>query len=480
MNKRSFLQLPVFAFLIGAFFFCNQSQLFGAKGGAVSQQLSRELTSVVKKAAPAVVLIHAQASAKKLAAQNQDQPDEFEDMLPGDPWRQFFSPLPPRHEKAPSKVTVQGSGFFISKDGLLVTNNHMVDVADPEKIIVVAQDGKEYKAKIVGTDPSTDVALLKVEGADFSYLKFANSVEVGDIVLALGSPFGLKTAVSFGIVSATGRNDLDIARNEDFIQTDAAINHGNSGGPLINMEGDIVGMNTAIASTSSGGSIGIGFTIPSNLIKHVIDEIMQHGKVVRGFLGVTMQRVESDMVAAFGLNKAEGALITDVAKDGPSDVAGIKAGDIILKINDKPIDCVGTLRNFVAFMHPGDVATLSILRDDKTISLKVTVGTFPDHESAAGDVQDNFGILVQELTQELATQYGYTGESGVVIKSVAQNSVAQLAGLKRGQLIISVNRKPIHSPEEFYTIIQESKTGSQLLLRVKEGQATRFVVLKVE
>jgi len=245
------------------------------------------------------------------------------------------------------------------------------------------------------------------------------------------------------------------------------------------MDARVIGMNTAIA-TPNGGNIGIGFAIPSNLIKHVVDALIKDGKVVRGFLGVTLQKVETEIAAAFGLNNAQGALVTDIIKDGPADKAGLKPGDIILKLNDHPIDTVGTLRNLVSFMQPNETATLTILRDGHEMQVKISVGTHPENEIAAQEVENNFGLVVQELSPEAAAELGYKGDTGVLIKYVAPNSMAQYAGLRRGQLILSVNKHVVRTPEEFYAALRARTSGSQVLLHVKEGTVTRFVILRVE
>jgi serine protease Do len=453
-----------------------------AKDETVAGQLSKEFRASAKKVRPAVVFIKAQMSSKKTATMGGGFGEEPMDPMQEELWKRFFGPypFPQKPEGRAPSPTSQGSGFLISKDGQIITNNHVITNAD--HLTVTLNDGREFPAKVIGGDPNTDVALLKIEGDNFPFLTFADSdqVEEGDIVFAFGNPFGLKTSVTFGIISGKGRSELDIAPIEEFLQTDAALNRGNSGGPLSDASGNVIGLNTAIASTMGGGNIGIGFVIPSNLIKHVIGELQQHGKVVRGYLGVTLQKVEGDIAPAFGLETPRGALITDVIKEGPADKAGIKPGDIVLKINDKNIDTVGTLRNTISFMHPGDEAHLSLLRDGKEIKINVKVGSHPENEMLATEVQNSFGLVVQELTADLAEQLGYTGDKGVVIKYVAPNSVAHLAGLKRGQLILSINRKPVQTAEEFYSSIRDRKPGSQIVLHVKEGQTLRFVILRQE
>jgi serine protease Do len=438
-----------------------------------------EFTQVADMCMPCVVSIRVELLKKKNPVfYGNEEEDAPLDSMQEEMLRRFFG-LPPMQQKSPKKAPAmaQGSGFVISQDGYILTNNHVVD--DASQITVYFLDGREYKAKLVGGDANTDVALLKIDAKDLPYLSFGDSdkLKIGEWVAAIGSPLGLQGSFTVGIVSAKGRTDLDIIPVEEFIQTDATMNVGNSGGPLVNLKGEVMGINAAIA-TNGGGSVGIGFTIPSKIVKRVKDELMKNGKVTRGFVGVMLQRVDSDLAKLFGLKKAEGALVTDVVKDGPAEKAGIKAEDLILKVNGQSIDTPAGLRNAISLLQPGEKATLTIKRGDKEIEIPLYIGAHPEQELAAQDVQNNLGVLVQELTPELQDELGYKNDKGVVIKYVAPNSVAQYAGLKRGQLIMSINRKPIKNTDDFYRLAREHAPDSQILLLVKEGQATRFIVLK--
>lgn len=446
--------------------------------GAISRQASQNFTQAAKKAIPAVVSIKSTLSDKK-AHTRDEYPDDQMDPLQDEFWRRFFGiPQGPQKQERRPPAVAQGSGFVISEDGYILTNNHVVQGAD--NVTVTFNDGTEFPAKIVGCDANTDIGLLKIDAKQVPFLALGNSdeLDIGEWVIAVGNPLGLQASITVGVVSAKGRNDLDIVPIEEFIQTDAAINRGNSGGPLLNLDGEVIGMNTAIAS-STGGYMGIGFAIPSNLIKHITEEIMKNGKVIRGFLGVTLQKIDPDLAQAFTLNKVEGALVTDIIKDGPADKAGIKPGDIILKVNNQSISNVGSLRNFISLMHPAETVTLLLRRNDKEMTITATVGTHPESEAAQSVVQGGIGIVVQELSQEAAAQLGYSNDKGVLIKYVDENSIAWTAGIRSGQLILSVNRKPVSTPEEFYKVIQENKT-KQLLLHIKAGQNVRFISLKID
>lgn len=445
---------------------------------SAAKQLSKEFAATAKNATPAVVSIRTQYSIKR-SAQSRDEWDE----QPGHPlqdefWQRFFGfPNPQQPEKKQPKMA-QGSGFVVSPDGYILTNNHVVENAD--QITVLFNDTREFPAKVIGLDPNTDIALLKVDADHLPYLKLgdSNSIDIGEWVIAIGNPLGLQASVTVGVVSAKGRNDLDIARVEEFIQTDAAINRGNSGGCLLNLEGEVMGMNTAIAS-NTGGYMGIGFAIPSNLLKHVMEQLRTNGHVVRGFLGVSLQKIDAKLAQAFNLDKSEGALVSEVVKESPADKAGLQSGDVILKINNLSVENAGSLRNNISMLKPGEKILLTVMRNKKEMVLHVSVGTHPENEIAASEVQNKIGLLVQELTPELAQQLGYETDKGVLIKYVDPNSNANDVGLKRGQLIISVNQAPVRSVEEFYRLVQEQAANKRVLLQVKAGQAVRYITVEL-
>jgi serine protease Do len=303
---------------------------------------------------------------------------------------------------------------------------------------------------------------------------------VGEWVLAVGNPFGLSHTITAGIVSAKGRSSVGITDYEDFIQTDAAINPGNSGGPLVDLDGDVVGMNTAIFSRS-GGYMGIGFAIPANMVTSISQQIIEQGSVTRGYLGVTIQNLTPDLAKSFGLGDKKGVLIAQVVDDSPASKAGLKQGDLVLKLNGQPSGTMGDFRNRIAFTSPGTTETLTILRDGKEKRVEVTIGELPQDvvsEDSSPESSEQLGLSVRNLTPDLAARLDYEGESGVVISQVEPGSVAQLAGLRAGSLIQEVNRKAVTNVREFKKQLDQTPKGESILLLVKEGQYSRFVALE--
>lgn len=449
-------------------------------GSIYDDNFSKPFIEVAKKATPCVVSIKSQISHKKWSQRNEmwDEPiDPFNDEF----WNKFFGfPAPQRPDRKTPRIA-QGSGFVISADGYIFTNNHLVQDAD--KITVMFNNGKEFPATLIGADPNTDVALLKIDATHLPFLVLANSnlLEVGQWVIAIGNPLGFKTTVTTGIVSALGRNDLEIAPIEEFIQTDAPINQGNSGGCLLNLHGEVVGMNTAIA-TNNGGSIGIGFAIPSNLLEYVKAQLLKTGKVTRGYLGIVMQPViDKDLAQALKIEENSGALITEVIKESPADKGGLQAGDVIVKVNDKSIANAAALRNTIAMMAPNEKIHLTVKRNDKVLTLSVTIGSFAESEpTTPQEMKSTFGISVETLTPESARKYGYGEESGVIIKHISPDSPASEIGLRRGDLVMSVNRMPVHTVEEFYRQVKHASKEKQIMLHIKRGQMSRFVLIPVE
>lgn len=428
-----------------------------------------DFTVVAKKATPAVVSIQVKTAAKQI---NNIQMFEGNDFF-----QQFFGPqnFGPMVQKP---QIGQGSGFIVSKDGYILTNSHVVEGAD--EITVILDDDREFKAKLVGNDPNTDVALVKIEASDLPYLKLANSdnLDVGQWVVAIGTPYGLQATLTVGVISARGRKNLDLLHIEDFIQTDTPINRGNSGGPLLNLDGDVIGLNTALLS-GSGGYAGIGFAIPSNIAHYVMDQLLETGTVKRGYIGVSLQKVDRDLASAFNLDKAEGALIAEVVKGSPADSAGIQQGDIIQKYNGNTINNIAAFRNSIALMKPGSKIDLSILRKGSNVNTTVVIADFPTEKAViATKGESKLGIEVEALTQELAKSLGITEMQGVVISKVDPNSVAALAGLKKGIQILAVNQKPISSPGEFLAQIEQTPEGKPVLFLVKQGNAIRFISLR--
>ncbi len=451
---------------------------------AILDRSAKAFASVVKKAGPAVV--HVAVEKENAARGGQDPLDLFSDPF----FERFFGPQfrnprsNPKKEKRAYKQQAAGSGFIIASDGYILTNNHVV--ADADKITVRLADKREFQAKVVGTDPQSDVALIKIDAKDLPVLPLGNSdaLEVGEWVIAIGNPFELNQTVTVGVVSAKGRNRMGITDYENFIQTDAAINPGNSGGPLLNIHGEAVGMNTAIFSRS-GGYMGIGFAIPINMAKNIEQQLRKNGKVARGWLGVMIQDVNEDLAKSFG-GKVGGALISEVTDDSPAKKSGLVQGDIITGINGEKVNDVGDLRNKIAMTPPNTELKLQVLRDGKEKELTVTVGEQPADMKAfskkGGKATDlnSFGLSLQDLTQELATQFGYKKDQGVLIADVDADSPAAQLGLQSGMLIEEVNRIRVHDLKELQQVIKKSGSSKQVLLRVRSGDHSQYVVLQSE
>ena len=371
------------------------------------QNLSKAFTNVAKKAKPAVVFITAERTVE---VPSRAMPPQFRD-----PFEDFFDRFSPHQgprqsEPRKRQQVGQGSGFIISPDGYVLTNNHVVGQAD--KIKVKLHDGRELEAKKVGTDPKSDVAVIKLEGKDFPVLPLGDSdeLEVGEWVIAIGNPFGLAETVTVGVVSAKGRSRVGIADYEDFIQTDAAINPGNSGGPLINLRGEAVGINTAIFSRS-GGYMGIGFAIPIDMAEVIKDQLVKTGKVTRGFLGIMMQDLTKELSESLGSTTTEGILVAEVVEGSPAEKAGFKQGDIITKLDGQPATEMSKFRNEVGLMAPGTKAEITVVRDGKELKLAATIGTWgePDTVAAAPEQLENLGLRVQELTADARSRQSHQG-----------------------------------------------------------------------
>ncbi len=442
------------------------------------QQISKVFTAVSKKSTPAVVYIRAEGvlDSDDQASEPFQNPLQQQDPYGDEFFNRFFgSPF----RKAPKQPSIsQGSGFFVSSDGHIMTNAHVVKGAS--KITITLHDGREMTAEIVGFDVSTDVAVIKVEGKNFPFLPLGDSeaLEIGEWVIAIGSPFQLQATVTVGVISAKGRQNLRITDFEDFLQTDAAINPGNSGGPLINLQGQAIGINTAIVS-KGGGYMGIGFAIPSNMAKHIMDQIIDSGTVTRGYLGVALQPLDQDMADAFGLERPEGALVAEVMKGSPAEQAGLKQGDIVIQYNNTPVKSIGSFRNEISMMKPGTKVNLKVNRNGKILTLSATL-TAPANEVSSVGLAQKLGLEVEPLTPELAKTLGYTkGEEGVVVTKIKPGSTAALAGIRPGFLIMAINHKKVATVAEFNAALEEVK-NKRLLILAKQGDATRFYSLKIE
>lgn len=438
----------------------------------------RDFTEVAKKAIPAVVSIKVTSAPSRSAKREAENP--YQEFFNDDFFGRFFFGLPGRGGAQQKPQASQASGFIVSPDGYILTNNHVID--NYGTIIITLNDGRELPAKVIGEDDATDIAVLKIDAANLPYLKLGNSsnLEVGQWVIAVGNPFGLQATLTVGVASAKGRNGLDLARIEDFIQTDAAINSGNSGGPLLNTQGEVVGINTAIATQGNSGSMGIGFAIPSNIALNVMDQLIATGSVSRGFIGVILQQIDQDLAQAFGLNKVEGALIAEVSKGSPAEKAGLKQGDVILKYNGQPVENIAALRNAIAMMQPGSVIKLSIIRDKQPLEISLETTAFPENKEIAARANNALGIEVENLNAEIARNLGFVEEKGVVITFVDPNSAAGLVGIKKGALILTVNQKKVENKDQFYSILAEAEKGKPILLLIKQEDMMRYVSIKLQ
>lgn len=458
-----------------------ESQEISPANEALLKQISKGFSQVAKKATPAVVYIESQGverpqpqTVTRPRTPSENPFDYFNDELLN---RFFGFPFNNKPEQPSQKSeTVRGTGFVVTADGYIVTNFHVVEKAT--KVNVTLQNGKKLVATVIGTDPKTDLAVIKIDEKNLSYLIFADSdaIEVGDWAIAVGNPFGLQASVTVGVISAKGRNQLHIADFEDFIQTDAAINPGNSGGPLLNAESEVVGVNTAIVS-GSGGYMGIGFAIPSNMAKQIVSQLIKNGQVIRGFLGVTLQPIDSDLSGFYKLSNVQGALITDVVKGSPADLAGLKQEDIIVAYNGMNVENLSTFRNYVSLLTPGAKLSLKINREGKIQDFDVLVTSLPDEIAGPHSPVQRLGLKVQNLTPDISQQLGFIDEKGVVITHIEASSPAAEAALRPGNLIIAVNRKKVANVEEFNIALTEAAKDGRVLLMVRQGSAVRFVAL---
>ena len=378
------------------------------------------------------------------------------------------------------RAMAQGSGFFISADGYVVTNNHVVEGASEADLVI--DGGRTVKAKVVGTDPRTDLALLKVDGSNFPFVRFAGQApRVGDWVLAVGNPFGLGGTVTAGIVSARGR-DIGAGPYDDFLQIDAPINKGNSGGPTFNVNGEVVGMNTAIASPS-GGSVGLAFAIPAETVQAVVDQLRTDGKVARGYLGVQIQPVTQDIAEGLGLDKAKGALVDHAENGTPAAKAGLKAGDVIEKVNGDTVDSARELSRKIAGLKPGAKVELSYLRGGKTDTATVTLGTMPTDGTKMASRDDDSGNGQPRLGLQLAPA-GDVGlsDQGVAVVQVDPDGPAAAKGIEAGDVILDVGGQSVSRPADVATQIRAAETSGRkaVLMRVKSGKGqTRFVAVSL-
>ncbi len=460
-------------------------------GSALAQNLTEKVqqlpqrpvgfADIVEKVKPAVISVRVKIDRPGDSGLNGG--DDDLPFPPGSPFERFFKRFgipngggqPGGHQV----ITGQGSGFFITADGYAVTNNHVVQNADNVK--VTADDGKTYSAKVIGTDPKTDLALIKIEGSNFPFVKLADTPpRIGDWVLAVGNPFGLGGTVTAGIVSARGR-DIGAGPYDDFIQIDAPVNKGNSGGPTFDVDGNVIGVNTAIFSPS-GGSVGIAFDIPAETVKSVVAQLRDKGSVTRGWIGVQIQTMTSDIADSMGLKQTTGALVSEPQKNSPAAVAGIQSGDVITSVDGTPVHDARDLARKIGTMAPGTSIKLGTIRNgtDKTVTL--TLGTLPAEKTASKD-QDNphdtADAEVPKLGLTLAPADKNSGGSGVVVTAVADGGVAAEHGFQVGDVILDIGGKSVSTPADIRKGLADAKSDGKhtVLFRVKSRQGTRFVAL---
>ena len=435
------------------------------------KRYNESVIPIIKRGIPMVVNI----SAIKEAPKNQVH--EY-DMF-GNPLNKF----PFKDQVEPRAL---GSGVIIDKRGFIVTNHHVIK--DTRSIRITLSDRREFSCSVLGADPATDIAVIKIDGkapADLPAIEMADSdkLEVGELVIAIGNPFGFSHTVTTGIVSATGRQSVGLTDYENFIQTDAAINPGNSGGALINIEGRLVGINTAIFS-KSGGYMGIGFAIPANMVREIAGELISGGKVTRGWLGVYIQEVTKDIAEAFRYTGTGGALVADILKESPAEGSGLRKGDIITSIDGASITDVNHLRRVVAVKKPGAKVKIDVFRDGKAERIEMLIGMMPTTppvaDRDAGEREDMLGMTVRDIDEELAYKYRSPERSGVIVTQVKQGSPAMRAGIVAGDVIREIERGAIDSVNTYKTAVETLKGKTRVLVLINRAGSHRFVVLDLD
>jgi serine protease Do len=453
-----------------------------------ADQLGAAFAMVAAHVKPCVVSVY---SARTIRFSVPELTDPFADDL----FRRFFGepfsapqPPDPRRREFRGQQRGMGSGMLLDKQGHVLTNFHVVREVDEIKVTLA--DKRTFAAKVVGTDPKTDVAVVKIEGeapADLPTITLGDSdaLKVGDLVLAVGAPFGLAQTVTQGIISATGRSDIGVADYEDLLQTDAPINPGNSGGPLVNMRGEVIGMNSAIAS-SVGQYAGVGFAIPSSMVKALLDKLTHGEKIVRGQLGIGIQDVTRELADQFGMAESRGALISQIAKSSPAARAGLKIGDVIVRFGGEVVRDGRHLRNLVAATPPGTNVKLELIRDGKPAAATAKIEKQAEEPGAEiappaqpGSRIERLGLTVQALTPDLAKQLGVDVTRGVVVTQVNEGSLVAMAGIRKGDVIVEANRISVGSPDELLQALTTAKDQRSVLFLIKRGAASMFVVIRV-
>jgi serine protease Do len=486
-RRLALLATTVAGFGAAALVFAPQADLFGNSAQAQNltdkvQQLAQRpvgFADIVEKVKPSVISVRVKLERPANSGLTEDDMP----FPPGSPFERFFrkfgGPNGPGGPGGKEVVTGQGSGFFISADGYAVTNNHVVESA--ETVTVTTDDGKTYTAKVIGTDSRSDLALIKVDGANFPFVKLSDgSPRIGDWVLAVGNPFGLGGTVTAGIVSARGR-DIGAGPYDDYVQIDAPINKGNSGGPAFDVEGNVIGVNTAIYSPS-GGSVGIGFDIPADTVRTVVAQLKSSGHVTRGWLGVQIQPVTATIADSLGMKKAEGALVAEPQDGSPAAKAGILSGDVITAVNGTPVKDARELARTIGTIAPSATVKLDLIRGGQAKTISLTLGEMPDQQQAKADTdsaQPTGGVPHLGLSVAPASEVSGAGAQGVVVTAVDPDGPAAEQGFRTGTVILDVGGKSVANVSDVRKALVDAKAQGkhQVLMRVKMGDATRFVAL---
>src|SRR5881296_3507960 len=437
---------------------------------ALLHALEEAFTTAADRVTPAVVNVS--AVPRKQSA--EETPERFKEFFGEEFYERYFRRRPREDARA------TGSGVLVDPKGYILTNNHVIENA--QDITVRLSDGRKFTAKLVGRDPKTDLAVLKVEAPSplpAAELGDSDHLRVGQWAIAIGNPFGLDRTVTVGIISATARNRVGVATYENFIQTDASINPGNSGGPLLNLDGKVIGINTAIVAAGQG----IGFSIPINQAREVMRQLIASGRVVRGWLGIAIQDVTDELAGTFGVREREGVLVAEVIKGGPAEAAGVRQGDVIVELNGAPIKEVPELQRRVAAVAPGQPVRLKVIRERRPVALSVTVTEMPAEEPvlAGAPDEESWGLGVEPLSGEAAAQLGLTIAGGLLVTDVVTGGPADRAGLRRGDVIVEVGKKPVADPAALFRMLAQLKPGDRVLVfvqRPSSGGRAEYLVME--
>src|SRR5438132_900781 len=437
---------------------------------ALLHAMEEAFTTVADRVTPAVVNVSTVPRKQPV----EEAPERFREFFGEEFYERFFRRRPREETRA------SGSGVIVDAKGYVLTNNHVIENA--QDITVRLSDGRKFTAKLVGRDPKTDLAVLKVDAPALlpvAELGDSDQLRVGQWAIAIGNPFGLDRTVTVGIVSATARNRVGVATYENFIQTDASINPGNSGGPLLNLDGKVIGINTAIVAAGQG----IGFSIPINQAREVMSQLIASGRVVRGWLGIAIQDVTDELAGTFGVREREGVLVAEVIKGGPAEAAGVRQGDVIVELNGAPIKEVPELQRRVAAVAPGQPVRLKVIRERKPVALSVTVTEMPAEEPvlAGAPDEESWGLGVEPLSGEAAAQLGLTIAGGLLVTDVVTGGPADRAGLRRGDVIVEVGKKPVADPAALFRMLAQLKPGDRVLVfvqRPSSGGRAEYLVME--